>query len=132
MRLAELIAKGPQGRSSAGGPARLLRRLVLRLIKPFTAFQNTVNSELLNVLSATAQSTTQVATEARDERLRTARRTAAQLAELRRQAARIEEMPGRLLRTDTAAQTKATTIESTSKHEDSVEQVTDLLMGLGG
>ncbi len=132
MRLAELIAEGPQGRSSAGSPARLLRRLVLRVIKPFTAFQNTVNSELLNVLRDTAQSTTQVATEARDERLRTARRTAAQLAELRRQAASIEEMPGRLLRTDQPAHSEATTIESTSNHEDSAEQVTDLLTGLGG
>jgi glycosyltransferase involved in cell wall biosynthesis len=100
-RLRELVQLGPQPpqRSPLGAVGRLLRRVVLRLIKPFTAHQQALNVALLGTVESLA------GTEARNERtqqrnrLREARQTAAQLAELRRQAAAGERLEGELGRT---------------------------------
>jgi glycosyltransferase involved in cell wall biosynthesis len=101
--LSELISQGPQptGRSPLGPLGRLMRRVVLRLIKPFTAHQRMVNSEVLDALQATVRSTTGAHDALRADRLREALRGAAQLAELRRQSAWDEEIAGELERVRT-------------------------------
>jgi hypothetical protein len=67
---------------------------VLRLIKPFTAYQQMVNSEALDAIRTAAQTTARAHEDLRGDRLRAAQQTAAELAELRRQTARIEELTG--------------------------------------
>jgi glycosyltransferase involved in cell wall biosynthesis len=90
-RLAELIARGEQPAAPSLGPARrFVRRLTLRLIKPFTAYQRTIDSAMLDVVRGLAEDASRTVNELHDERLREAQRAAAQLAELRRQAARID------------------------------------------
>ncbi len=91
-RPAELVAHGPQPppRSPLGPVGRLLRRVVLRLIKPFTAYQQMVNSELLHAVEAMSEERAQMTSALEEHRLTEAGRTAAQLAELRRQFAWIE------------------------------------------
>jgi Glycosyl transferases group 1 len=95
-RLTELVTQGPRpsGRSPLGRLGRPLRRLVLRLIKPFTAYQQMVNAEALDAIRTAAQTTARAHEDLRGDRLRAAQQTAAELAELRRQTARIEELTG--------------------------------------
>jgi len=97
-RLTDLVTRGPQpsGRSPLGRLGRPARRLLLRIIKPFTAYQQMVNSEAIEVLRNTAMTTARAHDALRADRLRAAQRTAAELAELRRQAARTEELAGEL------------------------------------
>jgi len=106
-RPAELIERGPQPppHSAAGPLGGPLRRLVLRLMKPFTAHQQMVNAELLRAIDHVSRAQAQDADAMRRHRLEEARRAAAQLAELRRQsawaediAAQIEELRGALVR----------------------------------
>jgi glycosyltransferase involved in cell wall biosynthesis len=97
-RLAELVQRGPQPPShSPGGPlGRLLRRVVLRLIKPFTAHQQMVNAEALTALNVLARDQLQIAGALRSDRVAESRRAAALLAELRRQSAWDEEIAGQI------------------------------------
>lgn len=48
----DLARAGPEGTASAGtsGPRRLFRRLVLRLLKPYTAYRQTLDAKLLDAL----------------------------------------------------------------------------------
>jgi hypothetical protein len=73
-----------------------MRRLLLRLIKPFTAYQQMVNSEALDIIRAVAESTAGAHRALHADRVREIQRTAAELLELRRQAARVEELTGEL------------------------------------
>ncbi len=99
-RLAEFVSQGPQppGRLRSGSPRGFVRRLVLRLIKPFTAYQRMVDNEMLETLRELVREATTTRDALRNVRLREAKRTAAQLAELRRQSSRAEEQAGRLER----------------------------------
>jgi glycosyltransferase involved in cell wall biosynthesis len=103
-RLHELLERGPQPplRSPLGPFGRLLRRIVLRLIKPFAAHQQMVDAELSGIVTSLIDG----AAESRAARVagsrRQARETATQLAELRRQAQSVESAVSELerLRTD--------------------------------
>jgi glycosyltransferase involved in cell wall biosynthesis len=91
--LTELIAREGQPSARSLGPARrFVRRLMLRLIKPFTAYQHAVDTAVLDSLSALTQDVAKTGHVLRASRLREAQHTAVQLAELRRQSARLEEM----------------------------------------
>jgi glycosyltransferase involved in cell wall biosynthesis len=97
--LAELIARGGHSPShSLGRARRFIRRLVLRLIKPFTAYQRTVDTAVLDSLRALARDTAATRGLLQANRLREAQVEAAQLAELRRQSTRLEEISGDLER----------------------------------
>ncbi len=94
-RLAELVARGEQPAAPALGPARrFARRLVLRLIKPFTAYQRMVDTAALDAVRALAEDASRTADALHSDRLREAQRAAAQLAELRRQSTRLDELTG--------------------------------------
>jgi glycosyltransferase involved in cell wall biosynthesis len=99
-RLAELVSQGPQppGGPRSGSPRGFIRRLVLRLIKPFTAYQRMVDTEMLDALRELVQDAAVTRDALREDRLRDAKRAAAQLAELRRQSSRAEEQAGKLER----------------------------------
>jgi hypothetical protein len=66
------------------------------MIKPFTAYQRMVDDETLKILHALTSDITKTRDILSHERVREAQRGAAQLAELRRQSARIDEMGGEL------------------------------------
>ena len=97
-RLTELVEQGPQPprRSPLGALGRLLRRLVLRVIKPFTAYQRMVNSEMLGAIDVISQEQARATASQHDHRLDEARRAASQLAELRRQSAWDEEIAAQI------------------------------------
>jgi glycosyltransferase involved in cell wall biosynthesis len=93
--LAELVARGGQPAAPTLGPVRrFIRRLTLRLMKPFTAYQQTVDAAVLDALRAVAEDASRTARVLRSARMREAQHAAAQLAELRRQGARLEELTG--------------------------------------
>lgn len=75
-----------------------MRRLVLRLIKPFTAHQQELDAAILETLQTLTRDTAATREALRADRLREAQSAAAQLAELRRQAARAEEQARELQR----------------------------------
>lgn len=133
-RLDALLGDGPRPspRSPFGPAGRLLRRFVLRAIKPFTAYQQMVNSELLRAARVIAQEASQAQRELRAERARTALRTASQLAELRRQGARIEELPERLLGTPAEHVKEPVAEHALDDANGVVDEVRDALRGLGG
>ena len=94
-RLTELVARGEQPAALSLGPVRrFVRRLTLRLIKPFTAYQRMVDGAVLDAVRALAEDAAHAGDALREDRLREAQRAAAQLAELRRQATRLEELSG--------------------------------------
>jgi hypothetical protein len=97
-RLSELLSSGARSPAYArSNPARgFVRRLVLRIIKPFTAYQRMVDDEALQILRRLSSDITKTRDTLSQERVREAQRNAAQLAELRRQSARIDEMGGEL------------------------------------
>jgi glycosyltransferase involved in cell wall biosynthesis len=97
-RLTGLLSNGAGFPTYArSNPARgLMRRLVLRMIKPFTAYQRMVDDETLQILRGLSSDIAKTRDVLSRERVREAQRSAAQLAELRRQSARIEEMGGEL------------------------------------
>jgi glycosyltransferase involved in cell wall biosynthesis len=84
-RLADRVSAGPRDRTHRHFARRLLRSLLLRLMKPFSAFQRDVNSETVEVLRDLAQQLEAVRAEqlrAESERLRQAR-NGARASELR-------------------------------------------------
>jgi glycosyltransferase involved in cell wall biosynthesis len=97
-RLRGLLADGPQpGASSPLGPlGRVLRRVVLRLIKPFTAYQRMLDAELLSAVTALTNAEVAEGAALEHARTRAARQTAALLSELRRQACAVERLRGNL------------------------------------
>jgi glycosyltransferase involved in cell wall biosynthesis len=96
-RLTELVASGGQRPASAIGPVRrLIRRLVLRLIKPFTSYQQAVDMATLDNLNALAQDTARAVDMGQKARRLEAEHAASLLAELRRQAAQVEALTGEL------------------------------------
>ncbi len=107
-RLAELVSQGPQppGGPRSGSPRGFVRRLVLRLMKPFTAYQRMVDTELLEALHELVQDAAATSDALREDRLNEAKRAAAQLAELRRQSSCAEAQAGKLerLRNELASQ----------------------------
>jgi glycosyltransferase involved in cell wall biosynthesis len=111
-RPTELIGRGPQPpRRSPFGPfGRFLRRVVLRLIKPYTAYQHMVNSELLQAIQALTEEQNRMVSALQDHRLDEARRAAAQLGELRRQFAWIEETASQI----ESVRTKSAPIQQSS------------------
>jgi glycosyltransferase involved in cell wall biosynthesis len=54
-QLASRVAAGPLDRTRRRPPRRILRGLVLRAMKPFTAFQTNVNAETVDVMRELAQ-----------------------------------------------------------------------------
>jgi glycosyltransferase involved in cell wall biosynthesis len=105
-RLHELLQRGPQPppRSPLGPLGRVLRRVVLRLIKPFTVHQRAINAELAAAAETLAGERADRLAGERSIRLRQARQSAAQLAELRRQAATTDRLKGEIERLRDAAQ----------------------------
>jgi glycosyltransferase involved in cell wall biosynthesis len=99
-RLRGLVLGGPQRpRHSPVGPfGRLFRPVVLRLIKPFTAYQQMVNLELLGAVEKLADAAVDDETAWHEARARHARQTAVLLAELRRQAVVGERLVGSIER----------------------------------
>ncbi len=97
-RLRELVQSGPRPpqRSPLGPLGKLLRRVVLRLIKPFTVHQQAINAELLAAAEALAGEPASRHSAERRARLQAARQTAVQLAESRRQARATEHLTGEL------------------------------------
>jgi glycosyltransferase involved in cell wall biosynthesis len=94
--VADVMGAGPPGGSRLGGPGRLLRRALLRLLRPYTAYQDGVNRALADALresdaalGALAQERVQLAEE------RAAHAEAAALAELRRQRRLLDELAER-------------------------------------
>ncbi len=89
-RVEELLASGPvpPRRSPLGPIGRFVRRVVLRLIKPFTAYQDMINREL----STTVRSLTDQQRRVQAGRVRASRETAAELAELRRHARALDRL----------------------------------------
>jgi hypothetical protein len=93
--LAGLVSSGGHSPNESLDPVRrLIRRLVLRLMKPFTAYQHTVDAAVIESLRALARDTVGTRETLQEDRLRAAQREAEQLAELRRQSARLEDMSG--------------------------------------
>ncbi len=92
-RVSEIVSRGahPAAHLRRRSARSFLRRLVLRLIKPFAAHQREVDSAILQALEAQARDAAATRETLRADRLREAQQTAAQLAELRRQAACAEE-----------------------------------------
>jgi hypothetical protein len=97
-RLRELVQSGPRPpqRSPLGPLGRVLRRIVLRLIKPFTAHQQAINSELLAAAETLSGEPSIRRRAERHARLQGARQAAAQLAESRRQARATKQLAGEL------------------------------------
>ena len=133
-QLEQLVQGGPRPRSRSpfGLPARLLRRVVLRLIKPFTAYQQMVNSELLKAAREIARSAGKARRDLRAERGRTALRTAAQLGELRRQAAHIEELSEQLLGMRSVSSDEAMTEHVIDDPSATIGEAREALRGLEG
>jgi glycosyltransferase involved in cell wall biosynthesis len=127
-RLTELVSEGPRpsGRSPLGRLGRPIRRVVLRLIKPFTAYQRMVNAEALDVLRGTVESATRAREALRTDRLHAAQWTAAAFAELRRQAARSDAVAVELGRTRTAQMKPGATEANGRTPERERETLTDL------
>jgi hypothetical protein len=78
-RLVDRVAAGPRDRTRRSFARRLLRSLLLRLMKPFTAFQRDVNAETVSALRHLAQQVETVRAEqlrAETERLRETREAA--------------------------------------------------------
>jgi hypothetical protein len=97
-RLHELVQSGPRPprRSPLGPLGRVLRRVVLRLIKPFTVHQQAINAELLAATETLSGEPASRRRAERHARLQAARQVAAQLAESRRQACATEQLAGEL------------------------------------
>jgi glycosyltransferase involved in cell wall biosynthesis len=108
-RLHDLVQSGPRAplRSPLGPLGRVLRRVVLRLIKPFTVHQQAINSELLAAAEALSGEPASRRRAERDAQLQGARQAAAQLAESRRQAHATEQLAGELDRLREAAPSAA-------------------------
>jgi glycosyltransferase involved in cell wall biosynthesis len=89
-RIGSRVEGGPRDGRRRSFPRHLLRRLLLRLMKPFTAYQRDVNVQAVEALRRLAQEVETLGAEqlrAETERLRRARATA-QEPDLRRQLAR--------------------------------------------
>ena len=129
-RLTELVTQGPRPshRSSIGRLLRPIRRLLLRLIKPFTAYQQMVNSEALKLIRTIAETSAETHDALRAERLHAAQQTAAELAELRRQAARTEELAGEVDRARVGHPESA----NSEANGRTADQVKETLTELGG
>jgi glycosyl transferase family 1 len=133
-RLEELVAAGPPPPAGKrlGAARRLVRRLTLRMIKPFTTYQRSVNSELLQLARAAALSASRAQRDLRRERTRAAQRTAVQLAELRRQSAQIEDLPDQLQRVHGDLAETGADADVNDARSRLVEETTEALTGLGG
>jgi len=94
-RLSHLVGQGGQFPASSLGPLRrFIRRAALRFMKPHTVYEGMVDAAVLEALQRVAAEITSTADDLRGDRLRDAQRTAAQLAELRRLAAKLDELGG--------------------------------------
>jgi glycosyltransferase involved in cell wall biosynthesis len=92
-RASELVAWGEQPQApSLGRARRLIRRATLRLMKPHTVYAGMVDAALLEAVKTLAEDVSATEDALRADRLREAQRTAAQLAELRRLAARLDHL----------------------------------------
>ncbi len=92
-RLVELVARGEEPPAPALGRLRkLIRRLALRLVKPFSAYQRMVDEAMLDTVKDLTESVLSIRGALRTDRLRNAQRVAAQLAELRRQEVRLDAL----------------------------------------
>lgn len=93
-RLAGLVAGGGLAPARSRGLRSSFRRLVLRLMKPYTAYQLEVDRAVVEGLGAALEEASAAGDALLADRRRAARREAAQLAEMRRHAARLEELRG--------------------------------------
>jgi hypothetical protein len=114
-RIESRVEGGPRDGRRRSFPRDLLRRSLLRLMKPFTAYQRDVNAQAVELLRHLAQEVETLGAEqlrAETERLRRAR-AAAQEPDLRRQLARaferIDELASTVARS--AAQMEARELE---------------------
>jgi len=82
--LAARVRTGPSGRarSRLGAPARLARRILLRVIRPYTAFQQSINAEMTHLVET-------LDSQIVNREVADVERHAALLAELREHASRL-------------------------------------------
>lgn len=117
--LEDLLAAGDLAPAGRQNPLRrAFRHLVLRLIKPFTAYQRTVDRALLDALRTLSAT-------ARADRLREAERAAGALAELRRQATLAQQLQSELAdrRAPAARQPEAAGGDNGHAAQDAVGQI---------
>ncbi len=91
-RARDLVSLGEQPAPSLGPARAFMRRAALRLMKPHTVYAGMVDAALLEAVQTLADDVSATEQALHSDRIRATQRAAAQLAELRRLAARIDHL----------------------------------------